>query len=287
MRKLILFAGVVGVSFSAIFVRYSTTPPIITALCRMALAALIMLPFVLLRRGGEFRKQKLTDILPCVLSGVFLGLHFCAYFEALEYTSIAAAVTLVDTEMFFVAAGMFIILREKVAAKSWPGMILAFVGSVVIALSDAAGGSSVKGDIFAVAGAVFMAGYTVIGRLTRRTMSTALYTFFVYASGALTLLFISLLCGVKLFGYGIVNLWTGLGMAIVCTLLGHSVFSWGLKYEKASYIAVIKLLEPVFASILGVVLLSEYPRLTTVLGGIAVIAGIWYCTIIAGRETKK
>lgn len=48
-------------------------------------------------------------------------------------------------------------------------------------------------------------------------------------------------------------------MAVCCTLLGHNVFSWGLKYLPPAFIATVKLMEPVFASVWGLLLFGERP----------------------------
>ena len=79
------------------------------------------------------------------------------------------------------------------------------------------------------------------------------------------------------------NLAVAMGLAVLCTLLGHSIFSWGLKYESASFISVVKLLEPVFASLLGILLFREMPAVTSVAGGILIIGGIVLC-IVSGQR---
>ena len=122
----------------------------------------------------------------------------------------------------------------------------------------------------------FMAGYTIIGRIVRRDMSTLLYAFSTYVVCSVFVLGYGLVSGTQLFGYGYENWVIALVLAVVCTLLGHMVFTWGLKYEKAAFVSTSKLLEPVFASIWGVFILSEVPSLCTVLGGIVVIGGVWF-----------
>ena len=105
--------------------------------------------------------------------------------------------------------------------------------------------------------------------------STTAYTLLVYFSAAVTVLVILLCTGTPVFGYGPVNWLAALGMAMFCTLLGHSVFSWGLKYESAAFISTAKLLEPVFAGVLGVILFGEIPKLQVILGACVVILGVY------------
>ena len=82
------------------------------------------------------------------------------------------------------------------------------------------------------------------------------------------------------------NLLVAFGLALMCTLLGHSIFSWGLKYEKASFVSTAKLLEPIFASVLGILLFREIPSVTSVAGGAVVITGIILC-VRSGNDKKK
>ena len=275
MKKLIIILGVLGVSFSAIFVRMSTVSSMTLALNRVLFAAIIMCPVVLLRSRAELKNLKLRAFLMCAASGIFLGEHLICFFEAVKQTGIASATVLVDTEVFFVAVIMLMGFKEKIKALGWIGIAVTFAGSVLIALADAhQGGGSITGDIFALVGAVLVAVYTVLGRLCRRTVSTTVYTFLVYSFAAVTILIAALASGVSPVIRDTHNLLLALGLTVFCTILGHSVFSWGLKYEKASFVSVAKLLEPVFSSVLGVFLFAEVPAQLVILGGCCIILGI-------------
>ena len=288
MKKLLILLGVVGVSLSAPFIRISTAPSMVLVLYRVLLATLLLLPYELLRNRKELMCLSRKTILLCLMSGLCLGLHFSCYFEAIRHTSIASAVALADTEVFFVAFMMFFIFREKIPGRAWAGILLTFSGSLLIALSDAGGGDNILlGDIIAIAAAACMAVYTIIGRTCRRELTTITYTLLVYFSASVTVLIILIFTGTPLLGYGPVNWLSALGMAVFCTLLGHSVFSWGLKYESAAFISTAKLLEPVFAGILGVLLFREIPKLQVIIGGCIVILGVYVYSRFAEDSSNK
>lgn len=116
MKRLIVLLGVAGVSLSAVFVRWSTAPSLILALYRMAFSAALMAVPVLAGRRRELKSLTRRDVLLCLASGLFLGIHFAAYFGALRATSIASAVVLVDTEVFFVAAASALFLGQRLPA---------------------------------------------------------------------------------------------------------------------------------------------------------------------------
>lgn len=274
MKRLIVLLGVAGVSLSAVFVRWSTAPSLVLAFYRMAFSALLLLPLALARRG-EFRALGRRELGLSLLSGAFLGVHFACYFESLRWTSIAAAVVLVDTEVLFVALASVLVLRKRLSRRAWLAVLLAFGGSVAVALADAGGGeTALRGNLFALTGSLCMAVYTMLGAVCRRTLSTTVYTTLVYTSAAGTVLAAALAGGQALIGWGPVNLLAGLGMAVFCTLLGHSVFSWGLKYLPPAFISTANLLEPVLASVWGLLLFRERPGVLVVFGGTLILLGI-------------
>ena len=287
MKRLLVLLGVAGVSLSAVFVRWSTAPSLVLALYRMGISAALLVPWTLLHHRTELRTLSRQDLLLCLVSGAFLGLHFAAYFESLLWTSIASSVVLVDTEVLFVALGSVLLLKKRLPGRAWLAVAMAFGGSVVIALADTAvGPDAVRGDLIALSGALCMAVYTMIGAVCRRRLSTTVYTCMVYTAAAVTLLAVTMAGGMPLAGHGAVNGLTALGMAVFCTLLGHSVFSWGLKYLPPAFISTAKLMEPVFASIWGLLLFAEQPGLPTILGGAVIICGIALYSRVDQDETS-
>ena len=287
MKKLIIILGVIGVSLSAPLVRISTAPAMILAFYRVAMASVILLPYVLVRNREEMKGMTKKDWILAMISGVCLGLHFSLYFESLRYTSIASSVVFVDTEVFFVALIMLMVFKEKIPPLGWAGIMATFLGSVIIALSDSGSGEgALLGDMIALTGAVVVAVYTIIGKVLHQRISTTTYTLLVYIAASLTILVLLLITGVPLTGYQPVDYWAAFGMAVFCTLLGHSVFSWGLKYESAAFISNSKLLEPVFASLIGIVLFREIPRPAVILGGLIVIGGVFLYTRVSESTTS-
>lgn len=280
MKKLILVFGVFASSFSAVFIRLSTAPPLVMVLYRMGLAALLMTAYVLCCCREEVKRLSVRDVYPCVFSGFFLAVHFASYFTSLSSTSISASTFLSNMEIFFVVLGSFVILKQPISAKGWTGIAITFAGSVLIAGTALAGdGNAFVGDMLAFAAAGFMAVYTMLGTLCQRKLPTNIYTWIVYSSAALLTLGILLISGTPVFGYGKVNLLTAIGLAVGCTLMGHSIFSMSLQYFPAAYVSVVKLLGPVFALVQSVVIMKELPEASVVAGGFIVIGGIVYYSV--------
>ena len=282
-NKIIVLLGVLGVSFSAILVKIATAPSLVLVFYRIGFAALLMTLPGLRSLKIEWSQITKKDLICCVISGIFLALHFNSYFTAVKLSSIASAIVLVDTEVFFVSFVYVFVFHRMLKKKNWFGIVITFLGSVIIALGDASGtgGGTLIGDLWALSGAVFVSVYTIMGLMCREHMSTGSYTTIVYWTTTLTALLLLLVQGIPVTGYSSINLLSAFGMTILCTLLGHSVFSWALKYVSPSFISTAKLLEPVFSSILGIFFFMEIPSLTAIVGGIIIIAGIY----LAGQES--
>lgn len=272
--KLILMLGVLGVSVSSLLVRTASAPSLVTATYRLGWTVLLLLPMVLLHFRAELRRVRGRDLLLCGLSGVLLALHFATWFESLKWTSIASSTVLVSTEVIFTALGFALFLKGRIPRLGMAAIALSFAGSAALALADGGGRGALYGDLLALAAAVFVSLYTLIGRVQRDHLSTTVYTFLTYSACLLTLLVLDGATLTPVVGYGWKEVLIGLGLAVACTLLGHSLFSYSLKYLSPSYVSAAKLCEPIFASLLGIPLFGEIPGGVQVFGSVLVLAGV-------------
>ena len=276
--KSVLLLGVVGISISAILVRYSQAPSVITALYRLGWTVFLLLPAVLTRFRAELRRVRGRDGAMCTFSGICLALHFLTWFESLKWTGVAVSTVLVSTEVIFTALGFALFLKGKIPPLGAAAILLAFGGSVVLALAGGGAGSQLYGNLLALAAAFFVALYTLIGRVQRDYLSTTVYTFLTYLACFLTLLVMALASGTPLAGYGGREWLIGLGLAVLCTLMGHSLFSWCLKFLSPAYVSAAKLCEPVCSGALAVPLFGEIPTGLQLLGAAVILGAVFLYT---------
>lgn len=276
--KSVLLLGVVGISISAILVRYSQAPSVITALYRLGWTVFLLLPAVLTRFRAELRRVRGRDAAMCTFSGICLALHFLTWFESLKWTGVAVSTVLVSTEVIFTALGFALFLKGKIPPLGAAAILLAFGGSAVLALAGGGAGSQLYGNLLALAAAFFVALYTLIGRVQRDYLSTTVYTFLTYLACFLTLLVMALASGTPLAGYGGREWLIGLGLAVLCTLMGHSLFSWCLKFLSPAYVSAAKLCEPVCSGALAVPLFGEIPTGLQLLGAAVILGAVFLYT---------
>ena len=124
--------------------------------------------------------------------------------------------------------------------------------------------------------AMAVAVYMLIGRTLRASVSNTVYTYIVYAACAAGLLTMSVIQQQGLFDYGINGILIGLALAVFSTILGHSVFSWCLKFFSPSFVSASKLCEPVVAAILAGFLFGEVPGTIQLAGCVLILGSVLY-----------
>ena len=284
---IMIVVGVLGISLSSIFVKYSAAPSAVTAAYRLLWTVLLMTPVTF---GAKETRQELFHAdrklvaLSC-LSGVFLAIHFVLWFESLQHTTVASSTTIVCTEVIWVSLGFWLFLKGRLPAKAIGAIAVTLVGSLCIAFADSSAGEAhLYGDILSLLAAIAVAAYVLIGRVVRERLSTTVYTYIVYSACAAVLLVTCLVQDNSLTRYGSSAVIVGLLLAVFSTILGHSIFSWCLKYFSPSFVSASKLCEPVVAAILAGFLFGEVPTLLQILGGFLILGGVLYYSRIELKQ---
>ncbi len=279
---IMIVIGVIGISLSSILVKYSGAPSAVTAAFRLLWTVLFLTPVVLGKPNVRKELFSLPGKLKLLsgLSGLFLAIHFVLWFESLRHTSVASSTTIVCTEVIWVCLGYWLVLGGRLSGKAVAAIGVTLTGSVLIACADSGSGAQLYGDILALLAAIAVAVYTLIGRVVRKAASTTVYTYLVYCACAVVLVGTCLVQGSGLFEYGFSVVVVGALLAVFSTILGHSIFSWCLKYFSPSFVSASKLCEPVGAGLLAAFLFGEIPTALQLLGGGLILGGVyWYSRI--------
>jgi drug/metabolite transporter (DMT)-like permease len=195
---------------------------------------------------------------------------------------LASSTTIVCTEVVWVCLSFCLFLTGRLSWKAIAAIGVTLFGSVLIAFSVSGSGGQLYGDILALLAAIAVAVYTLIGRVVREKLSTTVYTYMVYTACAAVLVITCATQGSSLFAYGWSAVIVGLLLAVFSTILGHSIFSWCLKYFSPAFVSASKLCEPVVAAIMAGFLFGEFPGWLQVIGGGLILGGVlWYSRIEA------
>ena len=282
-----MFFAVFALASSSILItKLEQVPAIVIAFYRMALATALLMPLALALKRREMMSVTRRDLALLILGGVCLAIHFGAWIASLKYIPIATSVVLVNTHPLFVVIASYAFLGEKLSARSLVGMLMGLAGMLVIsrdalaAAQQSQSSNALLGDVLAVVGALAVVGYFIVGRKARAHMSLLGYATPLYAACAGFLLLWALITRSRLAPYGAVEWTYFILLAVVPTILGHTVFNWALRHVRPSAISLAFLGEPVVAGLLAFIIFSQRPPLATLVGGALILAGI-YLTLSA------
>jgi len=255
----------------------------------MGLASLFLIPISFYRYFPEIKKIKGKLLFFSFLSGIFLALHFVFWITSLYYTTISNSVVLVTTQPIFVAILSHFILKEKVRALGFSGIILALIGAFIISRGDmSVGKENFIGDILALLGAVMAALYLFFGRVVRQKLNLVPYIFTVYTIAALAIGIIALFYRTPFYPYPRITFLWFLLLALIPQLTGHTLYNWALKHLKAYLVGTSILGEPIGATILAYIIFKEIPFVSTYVGGGMILLGIYLVFYSEkGRKTIK
>ncbi len=285
LPEVIITISVLAVSTGALFIRFAQreASSLVVAAYRLGLGTLFLTPFALFRYRQTLRSLSRGQWRLALLSGLFLALHFGFWITSLEYTTVASSVVLVCMSPLLVAILSTLLLHEPLTRQAWIGLAVALAGSAVVAfsqsLSTPAGqlfaGSSLLGNLMAFAGAIFIAGYLVIGRKLRAGLPLVPYAFVVFGTAAVLLTTAALLNGEKMGGFPPITYVWFLALGLIPQILGHAGFNWALGYLPASFVSIALLGEPIGSSLFALFLLKEIPSAYEIIGGVMILSGIY------------
>ena len=161
-----LVVGILCISWSAIFVRWTDIPGPVSAFYRMLIPAVVLLPTFIFDREGMRLNGRMLGII--ALGGVFFALDLALYNTSILKTSAANATLLGNNTPIVVGLLSWLVFRKRPAAAFWLGLLLAMAGTVVILWADLDKLTRLGvGDLMALAAAVCFAVYSsrAIGRL--------------------------------------------------------------------------------------------------------------------------
>lgn len=282
---IVVMIGVLTISSSAILVKLSSAEAGAIAFYRMFFSVCILLPMFLRRSKSELRMMKRNDWIYSLLAGIFLAFHFILWFESLNYTSVASSTVLVTLQPLFAFIGTFLFFKEKYSIKSITSAAVAMIGGFVISWGDfRLSGAALLGDMLALSACALITAYLLVGQSLRQRISLITYTFLVYSISTIVLFFYVIIRNEPLYPYPIEDWIYFLLLAILPNLLGHSLFNWALKWVSTAVISMAVLFEPVGATILAYLILSEKVAWFQLAGGSIIIISVLLFLMNVRRE---
>ena len=253
---------------------------------RLTLGSLIFCVILLLRDPKGFCIQR-KDI------PLFLGLGLASvlfftvcYFTAITMMPLSTAAILLYTSPIWIMLMSVLFFREKLSARKLLALALAFGGCVLV--SGFSGGGLTAAGLLCGLGAGFGYGlYSIFGTVALRCYTPLTVTTWAFIISALGSWFISrpadMLAKIADAPSPVGLLLFFLLTALVTAVVPYLSYTQGLQTVEASRAGIIATIEPLVATLVGVLVFSEPLTLTNCLG----IALILSAVVILNLKNRK
>jgi drug/metabolite transporter (DMT)-like permease len=259
------------VGIRAALVDYS---PYHLAIVRYGIASLVLVPIAIIKR---IRFPRLSDIPHFFLLG---ALGFTIYNFALnigeQTVSAASACFIINMIPIMTAIISFFFLGERIRPAGWMGMLWSLAGIGLIAFGEGKSGISFEaGSLFILIAAVSSSLYFVGQKpLLERYTSLEVVCYVIWLGT------LAMLPGVSGVGHTLASASPASTLSVVYlgvfpAVVAYFCWSYVLARMPASRAATFLYIVPLVTIVIGFLWLNEIPTMTSLLGGIIVISGVF------------
>jgi DME family drug/metabolite transporter len=261
---------------TTVLVTTAGTSPLVIGAVRLGLAAIVLA--VIAGASGARLGLPRRDLTRCLAMGVCMAVYQASYFTAVTLSGIAvSALVAICSAPLGIAALAVLVLGERVRGRVVAALALGVVGTACLiggprAATDFSS-RFVAGALLALTAGAAYASYVVIAKASLvRTppLPLAAVTFALAA----VILSPALVIGDAPWRQVIAGWPWLLYLGVVATGLAYAVYTIGLASVPASVAGVVSLMEPLTATLLGVVLFSERLGALGVVGAVLMFAAI-------------
>lgn len=229
------------------------------------------------------------DELLFVVCGIAGGsAYFIAENTALEYTLISDVAVLVSIAPLTTALMGAIFYRdERITLLTGVGMVIAFIGSVLLALKDGfVWGDSILGDMLAVLAAFVWAFYSMALKKLNRTYTTLFITRKLFFYGILSALPLLLMedTQISMTTLKQPEVWGNLlYLGLICSMAAY--FIWGITVKRIGAVRASNYfyLSPIISMIAAAIWFGERTNAVAYIGCILILTGV----IMAEKFKRK
>lgn len=213
-----------------------------------------------------------------ILSIVFF--NYC-YFKAITMTSLSVAAVLLYTAPAIVMILSAVFFHEKITAVKLIALVATFIGCVLVTgLVGSTESLNAAGILVGLGAGLGYALYSIFSRFALErgyhSLTISFYTFVFASIGVLPLADVQKIYGACVEDIGMLGFY--LVFALVSTVIPYILYTLGLTALENSKASIIAFVEPVAATVLGIVLFHEKMTVNIVTGIVLVLGAIVICT---------
>jgi drug/metabolite transporter (DMT)-like permease len=260
---------------AGLFGKLVSLPATVIVLGRVVFATLFLGVVLAYRRRGVRLKNR-QDLATLVALGVLLAIHWFAFFQSVQVSTVAIGLLTFSTFPVFVTFLEPLFFSERIARSDLLLALITFAGVGLVVPGFDLSSQLTQGALWGVASGFTFAVLSILNR--RFVQSYSSLTIAFYQDGVAVIVLIPFLFVTQpTVSAKDVALLAFLG--IVCTGIAHTMFISGLSKVRAQTASIIASLEPVYGVVLSAVFLGEIPTARVFLGGVIILGAAYYATL--------
>lgn len=271
--RIALAIGVLCISVFPILVKLNLTPGLISAFYRMAIAAALLVPYVIITKKFKVTSRKAFFL--AVICGVIFGMDVGVWNIAIQQSTATQATLLTNLSPVWVGIGAFLFMKDKPKRNFWIGTVVAIMGMVLLVGFDLFLNLDFNmAFVFAVLSGMLYAIYMLTSKQILGELEVMTFMTISLLSSTVSLGLLSYVLGEPFGGFSNEGWLVLVIQGVVCQLLAWLLISYATKYMRATRVSVSLLGQAVLASLLAWWWLDEQISAQMVIGGITLLLGI-------------
>jgi len=268
---------------AGLFGKWLTLSPLLIVLGRVLFASLALGAWL------WWKRQNLRDILKTqagllVLLGGILAVHWGAFFQAIQVSSVAVGLLSYSCFPVFTVLLEPLFFRDKIDRKSLLASGICLSGVFLIVPRFDLADSVYRGVLWGLLAGLTFAVLTLFNRRLVQKYSSLAIVFFQDLFAAFLLLPALMMMAPA--GLAARDLGLLVVLGVFCTAISHTLFIRGMRQVPARSASIISSLEPVYGIVLAFVFLGESPSSRTLSGGVVIMAAVIFVTLREGARHR-
>jgi len=242
-----------------------------------AMSASLVLILYLLFTNKKLLNIKLRDSIYFVGTGIFSFVFFnWCYFVAINNTSLSVAAILLYTAPTIVMIFSIILFKEKLTTKKIVSLILTFVGCALVTIFVGKGVQNISliGILAGLGSGLGYALYSIFGRYALKKYDSITVTVYTFIFASIGLIPLTDLKGMFPLFSNATAICYAMSLGLFATVLPFLLYTKGLTHLESSKASMIATLEPIVATIIGIIMYQEPVTLSKSVGILLVIFAI-------------
>ncbi len=258
------------VSTSGVLGKYIAMPSEVIVWFRSALAMVFLYLFCRFRKV-DLKIKSSKHIIPFIISGIFMAIHWITYFYALKLSNVAIGMLSLYTFPVMIAFLEPLFLKIKFNPMYIVLGCMVLLGVYILAPEFNLESSNVQGILFGLLSALCYSIRILI--LKQYVVQYDGVMLMFYQTLIITICLVPVLFFMDVSGFESQYPYVLL-LALLTTAIGHSLMVHSLQFFSVSTASIISSVQPIFGIVLAFIFLNEIPTWNTFVGGSLILATV-------------